>query len=371
MMTGACLLSLPLGARAADVTFASVPDEMRWAGVPGASLATLDGGAIVAAPFGMRNVAARLPVTASTIFEAGSVSKPVFTYAVLGLVGAGKLDLRRPLDAYLPVPYPIDDPRAKEITAHHVMTHTSGLPNWRPGDVGPLSLGFSPGTRYLYSGEGYYFLQTVVEHITGMSTGEFMRRALDTLGMHRSSYVWRDEYAADCALPYGQNLRPLSPDSRLVGEQLIAMGDAVGRPFETWTTSQALAALPRLTPPLKAVPHNAMPNAAWSLFTTAGELAKFVQALVHEPNHPMLVPQLQMSTYVWRGLGIQLQRWGGRTAFFHTGSNPGFKTAIFGDISGDRGVVSMANSNGGFVFEMHVIDSALGEQPAVFYLEEP
>jgi CubicO group peptidase (beta-lactamase class C family) len=361
----------PLVARARSAPFGFVGDEMRWAGVPGASLATVSVTSIDSASFGMRDVAAHLPVTAATLFEAGSLSKPVFAYAVLELVLAGRLDLERPLDSYVPSPYPIDDPRGSQITARHVLTHTSGLPNWRPGDKGPLKLQFTPGSQYLYSGEGYYFLQTVVEHITGQSTDEFMRVTLNALGMHASSYIWRGSDLANCALPYAQDGRALTHDTAVMGQQLVAMGKAMGQPLATWRTSQALAALSRLHPPLAPVPHNAMPNAAWSLLTTARDYARFVQTLLRQPKSPMLQPLVQVGPYVWRGLGVSLQKNGGVSGFFHTGSNPGFKSVMFGDLRNGRGVVSFTNSGAGFPFNMHVVDDVLGPQAGVFYLELP
>ena len=366
------ILSLPLTAHADTDVFAHAREEMRWAGVPGASIALISATGTTTAQLGLRNIAQELPVTVDTIFEAGSTSKPLFSYAVLELVRAGKLDLHKPLDSYLPASYPIADPRGRSITAHHVLTHTSGLPNWRPRDTGPLALSFAPGTAYQYSGEGFYFLQTVVEQITGLSTAQFMRQTLDALGMRRSSYIWRDAFATDCAQPYGLRQQPLSPDTRLMGQELLAMGKAANDPFATWKTKRVLAALPHLKPPWAPVPHNAMPNAAWSLLTTAGEYAQFVRTLAAQPDHPMLQPQLKISDYVWRGLGIALQRQEGvTTAFFHTGSNPGFKAVMFGELRTGRGAVSMSNSDRGFPFEMHVVESALGQQPAVIYLEEP
>jgi CubicO group peptidase (beta-lactamase class C family) len=344
---------------------------MRWAGVPGASLASVSSDAIQAKGFGMRSLATRSPVTSSTIFEAASLSKAVFAYAVCGLASAGGFSLDRPLDAYLAAPYPIADPRASEVTARQVLTHTSGLTNWRPQNGKPLTLQFAPGSQYLYSGEGFYFLQTVIESVTGKSTEQFMRPTLDALGMHRSSYVWRQAYAADCALPYREDGKPLSHDTELQGEQLIAMGQASSQPLATWKTAQALAALPKLRPPQAALPHNAMPNVAWSLLTTAGDYGRFVQALLNDPGHPMLRPALQLTPYIWRGLGIVLQKQGAGLAFFHTGANPGFKAVMFGELNRKRGVVSFTNSDGGFPFNMHVVEHALGDQPAVFWLELP
>jgi len=370
-LTAASVAGWPWAACATGALFQRVADEMAWAGIPGASLATVSARAIQSAHFGMSDVAQRLPVTSATVFEAASLSKPVFAYAALQLVTTGKLHLDRSLDSYLTARYPIDDSLAERITARHVLTHTSGLPNWRPDNGKALTLLFTPGLKYNYSGEGFYFLQTAVESITGTSMAQFMRKALDALGMRRSSYVWRESYAADSALPYDRDGKPMMHDTALLGRRLTAAAERLNKRFETLTTAEVLAALPRLHPPQTPVPHNAMPNAAWSLLTTAGDYAKFVQRLLKHPEHPMLRPALQLSPYVWRGLGVALQKRGPKLAFFHTGANPGFKSVMFGDLTAGRGVVSFTNSQGGFPFNMHALENEMGDQPAVFYLEQP
>src|SRR5262249_52342605 len=152
-------------------------------------------------------------------------------------VANGTLALDRALDSYLSAPYPIDDPRAGKITARHVLSHTSGLPNWRHAASEPLTLAFDPGTQYRYSGEGYYFLQSVVEHVTGQSTAQLMRSTLDELGMHDSSYIWADADAANSALPYDSAGKPLRHDTELLGQQLVAAGEAHARPLAAWTTA--------------------------------------------------------------------------------------------------------------------------------------
>ena len=59
-----------------------------------------------------------------------------------------------------------DTPRMRRVTARHVLTHTSGLPNWRH-EPGPLAPETEPGETYAYSGEGFFYLQRVVERVTG------------------------------------------------------------------------------------------------------------------------------------------------------------------------------------------------------------
>jgi CubicO group peptidase (beta-lactamase class C family) len=116
----------------------------------------------------------------------------VFAYAVLQLVEQGRLDLDKPLVEYLDKPYLPDEPRHRTITARMVLCHTSGFPNWRKKGE-PLRVLFEPGSRFKYSGEGFKYLQHVVEHLTGAPLDQWMRRAvLDPVGMKNSSFAWDD-----------------------------------------------------------------------------------------------------------------------------------------------------------------------------------
>lgn len=140
--------------------------------------------------FGVKNAKIGLPVTAETVFEAASLSKPVFAYGVLKLIDQGKLGLDVPLTTYLPKPYIDGDERLNKITARIVLSHRTGFPNWRGKPS--LKICFTPGERFSYSGEGYIYLQRVVEHITGKPLNEYITEAVFTpLGMANSSYVWR------------------------------------------------------------------------------------------------------------------------------------------------------------------------------------
>src|SRR5262249_61678185 len=94
--------------------------------------------------FGVKTVKTKGRVDDPPFFEAASLSKPVFAYAVLKLVDEGKFDLDKPLNRYLPGNYDVgEDARLGKITARHVLSHTTGFPNWR-GD-GKLKIHFTPG----------------------------------------------------------------------------------------------------------------------------------------------------------------------------------------------------------------------------------
>ena len=123
-----------------DQLQADIPKLMQQADVPGFAIALIqDGRPLRIYNFGFKNAETKQPVTDDTIFEAASLSKPVFAYAVLKLVDQGKLGLDVPLTTYLPKPYIEGDPRLEKITARIVLSHRTGFRNWR-GDGNPLAV---------------------------------------------------------------------------------------------------------------------------------------------------------------------------------------------------------------------------------------
>jgi CubicO group peptidase (beta-lactamase class C family) len=131
-----------------------VPELMKKAGVPGLAIAVIRGGKTAwLHGFGLKEVKTGQPVTGETVFEAASLSKPVFTYGVLKLVEQGKLGLDVSLTTYLPKPFVEGDERLAKITARMVLSHRTGFPNW-PADDGSVSIYFTPGEPFSYSGEG-------------------------------------------------------------------------------------------------------------------------------------------------------------------------------------------------------------------------
>src|SRR5262245_43090291 len=139
---------------------------MEEALVPSASWAIVRDGRIAeVASCGVRHAQSQLSVDENTVFDAASLSKPVFADVVLQLVDQNQLTLDTLLADRL-VNYIVADPRASSITIAHVLSHSAGLPNWRTLDL-PLRTYFPPGERFSYSGEGFLYLQRVVEAVTG------------------------------------------------------------------------------------------------------------------------------------------------------------------------------------------------------------
>lgn len=141
---------------------------------------------------GLEKDGAKHKVASGTIFEAASLSKTVFAYAVLRLYDRGLISLDTPLLHYTGGSYERftrPDPGYGSITARMVLRHTSGLPNW--GNDSGVTLQFPPDSCFSYSGEGYWFLQRAVEKITGKPLNKIMQQEVFTpLRMKNSSFVW-------------------------------------------------------------------------------------------------------------------------------------------------------------------------------------
>lgn len=294
---------------------AELPSLMRQAHVPGLGLVLIREGQIVwQEAFGLRQAETTEALTTETLFQAASLSKPLFAYGVLHLVQAGVLALDRSLTKYLPTPFVSGDPLLDQITARMVLSHQAGWPNWRE-DGQPLIRTFSPGAQFGYSGEGFGYLQQVVEHVSNQSLEQFMdQRVFGPLQMPRSTFLWTVP-ETEAAHGHDQEGKPCTPFSM------------------------------------------AGPHAAASLQTTPSEYARLVCALFEEASAPgslssvwkgeMLRPQVELEPAVAWGLGWGLQHTEYGWAFWHTGDNPGFKQFTLAYPQTRSGLVIMTNGDGG------------------------
>jgi CubicO group peptidase (beta-lactamase class C family) len=313
---------------------------MKDGAVPGLSIALIKDAEILwQHGFGVKNSETKEPVDDTTVFEAASLTKPVFAYAVLKMVDRGEIDLDTPLSKYLPGPYIENDERVNLITTRMVLSHTTGFPNWR----GPnrLQINFAPGSKFSYSGEGFVYLQKVVERLTSMPLDQYLKKnVFEPLGMASSSLVWLDQY-----------------------ETLKATGHNVAA-----------------VPGIRRKPTQA--NAAASLHTTAGDYARFVIAILggtglkKETLRQMMTAQIKVSevtgqpspTIAW-GLGWGLQQTEAGQSFWHWGDNGDVHCYIAAFEKEKSGIVIFTDSANGLSIIPEIAQKATGlAHPAHSYL---
>ncbi len=182
--------------------------EMESKGINGASIAIVNNGAIAYKKvFGYSNKENEQKVTVETIFEGASLSKPLFAYFVMMLVQDGILTLDKPLYKYLENSELSEDNRYKRITARMVLSHTSGLPNWREFESDKkLKILDEPGTVYRYSGEGYQYLTKVLKHLLRTDSQGldqiFQEKVIIPLNLKNIWFVQNDFTRKHKAQPY-------------------------------------------------------------------------------------------------------------------------------------------------------------------------
>jgi len=200
-MLGAALVTLPAQTPTDEVE-RIVRDEMARQQVPGVAVAVVRGGTVVsAAGYGLANVEHDVPVTSATIFQSGSIGKQFTAAAVMTEVEAGRLSLDDSIRRHFP-----DAPETwTAITVRHLLTHTSGIPNYTDGRVDlrrdyteddlrhfayELPLDFAPGDWWRYSNTGYVILGALVRKTSGQFYGDVLRdRVFAPLGMKRARVI--------------------------------------------------------------------------------------------------------------------------------------------------------------------------------------
>lgn len=358
---------------------ARLPRLMELAYVPGLSVAVVEGGRVAwARGFGVRSAETKEPVADDTIFPAASLSKPVFAYAVLGLRDEGLIDLDRPLVNYLPDAYALEDARSKLITARHVLSHSTGFQNWRFAKDDKLQIAFDPGARFQYSGEGYFYLQRVVEQITGQGITKYMtERVLAPFGMKSSSYVWTPEY--DRRGVTGHRNRGQAAEGFFVkgGRKMHEAAARTSKPLPGWRYEDVARAMPEVDPNWSGHPVSLQPNVAGSLLTTAPDYAAFMARVMERPSRDahdlkessrreMLAPQVKINSALAWGLGWGLESAEGRDYFWHWGDNGTFHAFAIGDPARRTGLVVLTNSNFGPKVYQRIITHATGHDHPAF-----
>jgi CubicO group peptidase (beta-lactamase class C family) len=286
------------------------------------------------------------PVDGDSRFQVASMSKWVTAWGAMKLVEEGKLDLDKPVSLYLKrwqlPPSQFDN---NGVTVRRLLSHTAGLTDGlgyagfnpgtpvqelvasltrasdaSPGRDGRTRVGVQPGSEFRYSGGGYTLLQLLIEEVTGQSFDMYMKTAVfQPLGMNRSTFVLDEAEATDVADFFDQHGKP--------------------------ATHYRFTAL-----------------AAASLYTTASDMARFLQAQVpgtngEPPGRGVLRPQTllemrkphasQYGAEIW-GLGTMLYAPNNAGSFIvgHDGNNePAINTAARIDPATGDGIVILETGN--------------------------
>jgi CubicO group peptidase (beta-lactamase class C family) len=353
-----------------------LPVVMRLAGLPGIGIAALDRGKLAwQTTIGVADAQSQAPLEPDTLFEAASTSKPVFAYAVLQLVERGVLELDRPLALYLRPPYLPSDARLDRISARHVLTHTTGMRNWSDeGSAETFRPRFDPGAGVSYSGEAFFWLQLVVERLTGKGLDALMRAQIfEPAGMRHSTFTLDEEAARRLSYGHTAGVRTPQQGIRDILGLVTPLARAWRKPIREWAHEDWLRSAAALDP-ARPTQRVRFQNAAASLFTTAGDYARFLAALMDgAPRAPwhigetlrreMIAPLVAVrpGAPLWRGLGWSVERCNGELRFGHEGNNDGRFTAYVGAEAGrGRGLVVFANADAGFGVYQRIVRAATG-----------
>jgi CubicO group peptidase (beta-lactamase class C family) len=322
ILTGATLAFALTAPTVADAPADRLELLMREARVSGAELALIKAGRLESiAVAGER--APGVPMTEDTLFNAASLTKPLFATVVLHQVAKGRIDLDKSLAKDWTDPDVAEDPRRLALTARLALSHQSGFVNWRGRE--PLRFTFAPGERHEYSGEGYEYLRRALEHRT--------RRGLEQLA--------RETVFA----PAGMTSSSLGWNARLEGKVAVGFNER-GQAHKPLDVSRF------------------GPNAAAHLFTTIGDYGRFVAWVARGADLPpalwreMQRPQARHANPAEQfGLGWHLTPLDGEVALWHDGRETGVRTlALLLPGSGD-GIVLLTNSdNGELMFRALIAD---------------
>jgi CubicO group peptidase (beta-lactamase class C family) len=310
--------------------------EMKTSGF---SVAVINNGTIEwAKGYGVTETGTATPVTAQTLFQAASISKPVAALAALRLVEQGKLALDEDVNAKLAswkVPEN-DFTKTEKVTLRRLLSHSAGLTvhgfggyaadapvptlvqvleGAKPANSGAVRVDVVPGTIWRYSGGGYTVAQLLMTDVTGRPFPDLMAElVLKPVGMTDSTYEQPLPEARRGAAASGH-----TSDGKLVPGRY----------------------------------HTYPEMAAAGLWTTPTDLAKFLLEIERARRGKSAVLSqalaLEMTTAQkpGYGLGLSLDGFGKMASFGHGGSNEGFKCQMTAFFEGGRGAVIMTNGDQG------------------------
>jgi CubicO group peptidase (beta-lactamase class C family) len=308
----------------ADSVESFIRAEMQRERVPGVAVAIVDKGTVSTRGYGYANLEHMVPVTDQTIFQSGSLGKMFTATAVMLQVEDGKLALTDPITKFFP-----DAPPAwRDITVRHLLTHTSGIPDYTTATFDyrkdytedelahfayEQKLEFPPGSRWNYSNTGYALLGFIVHRVSGQFYGDVLaERVFKPIGMTTTRIINEADIIPNRAAGY-----------QIVGGQ-IKNQDWVAPKLNTTADGSLYFSLRDLLAWQAAVKRRAiLKPESWDLILTPVRLNSG-------------------KTYPY-GFGWSLDERGGKPLQQHGGSWQGFKTQLSRFIGDDLTIVVLAN----------------------------
>lgn len=271
-------------------------------------------------------IRAGVPAPDNTIFAIASVTKTIVAMVTLKLAEAGQWDLDEPLYKYWIDPDVAGDERYKKLTTRYILSHQSGLPNWRTDlKSKKLDFLFIPGEKYSYSGEGFEYLKKALENKFNKSLEELSDSILFTpLGMKSTKYYWGEEI----------------DESRYAYKH-----DSEGKVYEEGIQKYA--------------------NAAYGLLTTVEDYSKFGIDVINQAGlsnnlfNEMVSTQINIKENIDQGLGWQIIRNlpDGEYGLLHEGGSNGVSTLVVLLPVSKRGIVIFTNGDKGDKVYLKVLET--------------
>ncbi|MEJ7596373.1 MAG: serine hydrolase domain-containing protein [Kofleriaceae bacterium] len=307
-----------------DALFASYAGQQ-----PGASIAIVKHGSIVfERSYGLANLQTKERAGSHTNYRLASVTKPFTATAISILADRGSLSIEDPVARYLPELAQ----QAPTVTLRHLLTHTSGLPEYEtllPKDdpaqivdrdvlalLAKQRLALTPGTRYRYNNTGYALLALVVERVSKVSYAEFLRKNIfEPLKMTASLVYDPQVTIPHRALGYSGSPNQLGPADQ--NRSSAVLGDG-------------------------------------GVYSSVHDLARWIDALDHStllaPKRLAEATSALVATdepAIKYGLGWRISQQRGEKVVFHTGTTSGFKNALVWVPSRKLGVIILTNRRQG------------------------
>ncbi|UXI66855.1 serine hydrolase domain-containing protein [Tahibacter amnicola] len=331
LLASSAYLTAPVDVSPSRQVDAIVQQEMARQRVPGVVVAVLSKGReMKVGAYGLANVEHQVPTRRETVFQSGSVGKQFTAAAVMLLVQDGKLALGESVRHYLP---DLGE-RWQPITLRHLLTHTSGLPDWddarsvrlERGDfseaalqglIDELPLPHTPGERFEYSNPGYVLLGILISKVTGRFYGEFLRERIFTpMHMKTARIISEADIVPHRAAGY-----------RFVGDDLKN---------QEWVSPSANT------------------TADGSLYVTIDDLIAWDRGLnAREVLSESLLRTMWTTTLttngedIHYGFGWFIDTFDGRRCVWHTGEWQGFTSAMLRYVDDGLTVIVLTNAAGG------------------------